>query len=227
MQIIGLLFGIGGLVVAYMSLRQLPEAAPAGFTPEIVHIVDFQDDPPRASYLHVLGGHYLPFASLALSPEGNNGAEPSFFLIPLVDERHSLKREMERFAAPAIAGQPDGVQEWDQYVAGSLDYSEIRLMVLSTDVTAWLDESAISVESDWVEGVVRDANNALDPGILSNLEEQFAGVAPDKLAILYENEAPPEEELLRLVTLVGSLFALLGIATFVASFFLRRRGWLR
>lgn len=227
MQIIGLLFGMGGLAVAYLGLRQLPEAAPAGFTPEIVHIVDFQDDPPRANYLHVLGGHYLPFASLALSPKGSDTSAPAFFLIPLVDERHALKREMERVAAPAIAGEPDGAEGWNQYVAGSLDYSEIRLLVLSTDVSAWLDESAISVESAWVEGVVRDANDALDPDILSNLEGQFSGVAPNKLAILYENEAPPEEEVLRLVTLVGSLFALLGIASFVASFFLRRRGWLR
>ena len=225
LRLLGLLLLLGGGVAALFSARRLPEALPSGTLPEIVDVTDFDEQLPRRPYVHVLGGWYLPYASLTLSAEGED--DGAFFLVPLVDDAHPLKREMERVAEGAYNGDAEAVQQWNTYATSTLDLTEVRVMVLSTRVPDWSRETAVAVETRWVEGVFRPADEALAPEILEILSSQFAGVVPGQLLILYEDEVPPREESVRMVLLLSGLAALLGLATLVATVAARRPAWLR
>ncbi len=227
LRLVGLLMLAAGCGVVAICVRQLPEALPAGTPPEIVHIVDLQEEPPRAHFLHVREGHYLPYASLALTSTGAPSAAPEFYLIPLVAAGHPLEREMERNAAAAMAGDARSLERWNAYTTSRLDLSQVRLLVLSTDTARWDAETAVVVETSHVEGVVRPLGEALAPEIIALLEGQFQGIDPERLLVLTEGEVPPGEELLRLLILLGGLAALLGLASIGATLLLRRPGWLR
>ncbi len=226
LRLLGLVLLIAGGVVVCLGARRLPESLPAGTPAEIVHVADFAIDPPRSPYLYVLGGTYLPYASLAVS-EGDLATSPSFFLVPLVDEESPLLAEMVSQAALTYEGEEEAAAGWNEYAASHLDLRGVALLVLSTDVARWTDETSVSVETRYIEGVVRTAERALAPELIAMLQEQFGGIAPDRLWILYEGEVPPAEESLRLAMLLGGLAAVLGLAMLFASLLTRRPRWLR
>lgn len=221
LRTLGLLGLMGGIVVALLAARRLPDAIPAGAPAQIVHIDDFQQQPPRTSFVHVRGGYLLPHAALALS-EGDGGA-PSLYLIPVVDEAHPLKIQMETAADRAAAGDPEALDAWQAFAEGKLDYSQVRLLLLSTDTGRWMAEPGVAVHVEWVEGVVRPAHSGLARGIVQLLNQQFDGVSSQRLVVLYEGELPPEEEALRLLLLLGGLAALLGLATLATTLLARPR----
>ena len=223
LRMLGLLVLLCGIVVGYLSARRLPDALPADTPPEIIHIVDFQDEAPRSTYLHVRGGHGLPFAALSFSQEDDPAR--LFSLVPLVDERHPLKEQMESRAAEVVEGDDASLARWQQYVSGKLDYSQVRLLLLTTDTEGWHTEPSASVLLESTEGVVRPAATALDADIVLALSEHFADVPTDELMVLYESELPPQEEALRLLLLLAALASLLGLATVVATLVTRRRQW--
>lgn len=225
LRLLGLVLLIAGGVVVFLGARRLPDSLPGGTSAEIVHIADFAVDPPRSSYLHVVGGWYLPYASLAVS-EGEANMTPAFFLIPLTDEGGPLLAAMRREAAATYEGDEKAAVRWDEYAASRLDLTGIPMLVLSTDAARWTGERAVAVETRYVEGVVRKAETALAPELLAMLDEQFEGIAPERLRILYEGEVPPAEESLRLAMLLGGLAGVLGLAMMVASLFARRPRWL-
>jgi len=221
LRTLGLLGLMGGIVVAVLAARRLPDAIPAGAPAQIVHIDDFQQSPPRSSFVHVRDGYVLPYAALALS-EGDGGV-PSLYLLPVVDEAHPLKIQMETAAGRAAAGDPEAVRAWRTYSRGQLDYSQVRLVMLSTDVPRWMGETAVAVPVEWVEGVVRPAHSGLSRDVLATMTQQFEGISPTRLVVLYEGELPPEEEALRLLLLLGGLAALLGLATLATTLLARPR----
>lgn len=221
LRTLGLLGLMGGIVVALLAARRLPDAIPAGAPAQIVHIDDFQQQPPRTTFVHVRGGYLLPHAGLAVS-EGDGDA-PSLYLIPVVDEAHPLKIQMETAAGRAVTGDPAALQAWQTFSQGKLDYSQVRLVLLSTDTQRWMAEPAVAVPVEWVEGVVRPAHSGLARGILQLLNQQFDGVSSERLVVLYEGELPPEEEALRLLLLLGGLAALLGLATLATTLLARPR----
>ncbi len=226
LRLLGLVLLIAGGVVVFLGARRLPDSLPSGTAAEIVHIADFSVDPPRSPYLHVVGGWYLPYASLAVS-EGEADSAPSFFLIPLAATGNSLLADMQREAEATYDGDVDAAAGWDEYVASRLDLSGVPMLVLSTDAPRWTEERAVAVETRYVEGVVRTADAALAPELLAMLDQQFDGIAPQRMRILYEGEIPPAEESLRLAMLLGGLAGVLGLAMMVASLFTRRPRWLR
>jgi hypothetical protein len=221
LRTLGLLGLMGGIVVALLAARRLPDAIPAGAPAQIVHIDDFQQRPPRTSFVHVRGGYLLPHAALAVS-EGDGGA-PSLYLIPVVDEAHPLKIQMETAAQRATTGDPAAQRAWQTFSQGKLDYSQVRLLLLSTDTQRWMAEPAVAVPVEWVEGVVRPAHSGLARGIVQLLNQQFDGISSERLVVLYEGELPPEEEALRLLLLLGGLAALLGLATLATTLLARPR----
>ena len=228
LRLLGLVLLIAGGVVVFLGATRLPDSLPGGTAAEIVHVADFSVDPPRSPYLHVVGGWYLPYASLAVS-EGEADSAPSFFLIPLTDARSPLLADMRREAAATYDADADtdAAARWDEYAASRLDLSGVPMLVLSTDVSRWTEERAVAVETRYVEGVARTADAALAPELLGMLNAQFDGIVPERLRILYEGEIPPAEESLRLAMLLGGLAGVLGLAMMVASLFTRRPRWLR
>jgi hypothetical protein len=221
LRTLGLLGLMGGIVVALLAARRLPDAVPAGAPAQIVHIADFQQQPPRTNFVHVRGGYLLPHAALALS-EGDGDA-PTLYLIPVVDEAHPLKIQMETAASRAATGDPAALQAWQSFAQGKLDYSQVRLLLLSTDTQRWMAEPAVAVPVEWIEGVVRPAHSGLSRGIVQLMNQQFDGVSPQRQVVLYEGELPPEEEALRLLLLLGGLAALLGLATLATTLLARPR----
>jgi len=224
LRVLGLLLLIAGGIVVFLGVRRLPEALPAGTPAEIVHVADFAIDPPRSPYLHVRGGSFLPYASLAVS-EGDG--TPGFFLIPLVDSDNELLEEMIEQASPAYDAEVAAVEQWNSYAASRLDLADVDMFVLSTDVERWTTETSVSVETHYVEGVVRTVDRALAAEIVQQLDAQFDGLSAERTWVLYEGEVPPAEESLRLAVLLGGLAALLGLAMMVASLLARRPRWLR
>lgn len=223
LRLLGLMLVVAGGIVVFLGVRRLPESLPAGTPAEIVHVADFALDPPRSSYLHVIGGTYLPYASLALA-EG--AAEPAFMLVPLVDPDNRLLSKMLREAEATYGGDDEALERWNAYVASRISLESVQVMVLTTDVQRWIDERSVAVQSRYVEGVVRVAGDALASEILALLDAQFADVASHRLRILYEGEVPPAEESLRLAILLGGLAAVLGLAMLAASVLARRPRWL-
>ena len=221
LRTLGLLGLLGGIVVGVLAARRLPDAIPAGAPAQIVHIDDFQQQPPRTSFVHVRGGYVLPFAALVVS-EGD-AAEPVLYLLPVVDEAHSLKIQMEAAANRAADGDAEAVRAWETYSRGQLDYSQVRLLLLSTDTERWMGEAEVAVPVEWVEGVVRPSHRGLASELVVLLNQQFLGVSPQRLMVLYEGELPPEEEALRLLLLLSGLASLLGLAT-LATTLLARSG---
>lgn len=220
LRALGLLVLIGGIVLGLLSLRRLPDASPADAPPQIAHITDVQEEKPRATYLHLRGGHALPYAALAFS--AGDAAEPAFYLVPLVDEDHPLKLEMEARARQVVEDDPATHAGWKEYAADRLDYSEVRMLLVSSDIGRWKNEPSVVVPLEWVEGVVRPLAEALDEDVVIQLDEQFADVRIDRLLVLTEGEVPPEEEALRLLLLLSALAALLGFATVLATSIARR-----
>ena len=215
LRALGLLVLIGGIAVGLLSLRRLPDAVPADVPPQIAHITDVQEEKPRVTYLHLRGGHALPHAALAFST--GDADEPVFYLVPLVDEDHPLKLEMEERARRLVEGDTATETAWREYASGRLDYSEVRMLLLSTDIGRWTSEPSVVVPLEWVEGVVRPLSEALDGEVVIQLDEQFADVRIERLLVLTEGEAPPEEEALRLLLLLSALAALLGFATVMTT----------
>jgi hypothetical protein len=223
LRVLGSLLLIAGGIVVFLGVRRLPEALPAGTPAEIVHVAGFAIDPPRSPYLHVRGGSFLPYASLAVS-EGDG--IPAFFLIPLVAADNGLLTEMVTEASPAYDEDQAAVERWNTYAASRLELDQVDMFVLSTDVERWTTETSVSVETHYVEGVVRTAERALAAEIIEQLDAQFDGLSAAHAWVLYEGEVPPAEESLRLAVLLGGLAALLGLAMMVASLLARRPRWL-
>jgi len=218
LRALGILVLIGGIAVGLLSLRRLPDALPADAPPQIVHITDVQEELPRATYLHLRGGHALPYASLAFS----DGDVPVFYLVPLVDEHHPLKDEMESKARAIVEGDAASLEGWDAYASSRLDYAEVRMLLLTADTRRWQSDPSVFVPVEWVEGVARPLREALDEDVVLQLDEQFSDVRIERLLVLTEGEAPPEEEVLRLLLLLSALAALLGFATVLATIVARR-----
>lgn len=226
LRAMGTLLLVGGVLILVVGVRRLPEALPGGTPAQIVHIVDYQEERPRATYLHVLDGSLLPFGSVGIAPTTDPNRNPDYFLIPMVDEDHPLKREMERYARAMQDGDSAATTRWDSYVRSPPDWSEVQLLALSTATTTWSTETAISVETHAIEGVVRRADVALAPSVLVLLEDHAEGFAPEQVGVLYIGEVPPEREAMTVTIGLGGLASLLGLATFLATFWARRPGWL-
>jgi hypothetical protein len=220
LRVMGLMFLVCGLAVGTLSALRLPDAVPAGRPPEIVHIADFQEDPPRSHYVHLRGAQALPFASVTLC--AGRSDVPRFVLVPLVDERHPLKQEMERRAARVVEEGEDALDGWNDYVESRLDFAEVRLVLLSEDVGRWADTADVVVTEEWIEGVVRPAQGGLADEVVALLDTEFRNVPERQLMILYAGEIPPEEEALRLLVILSGLAALLGMATLLATWIVRR-----
>jgi len=215
----GLLFLVCGLAVGTLSALRLPDAVPAGRPPEIVHIGDFQEDPPRSHYVHLRGAQALPFAALTLC-RGRSDV-PRFVLVPLVDERHPLKQQMEsRAGRLAVDGEP-GLDRWNDYVESRLDFAEVRLLLLSEDTGRWADAADVAVPLQAIEGVVRPVRGGLADEVVALLDTEFKNVPQRQLMVLYAGEIPPEEEALRLLLILSGLASLLGVATLFATWIVR------
>jgi len=226
LRVLGTLLLVGGVLIVAGGVRRLPDAEPMGTPAQIVHIVDYQDEPPRATFLHVLDGSLLPYGSVRIAEVGEPDGDEAFVLIPLVDQDHPLKREMERLADAVHDGDDGALQRWSAYIEAPPDWSQVQLLMLTTDVYNWSRESAISVETHAIEGVAHPADEVLSPTVLALLHEQTAGFAPEATAVLYIEEVPPELQAMRLTIGLGGIAALMGLSTFIATFWARRPAWL-
>ncbi len=226
LRVLGSLLLVGGVVVVIVALRHLPEALPSGTPAHIVHVVDYYEEPPRARFLHVLDASLLPFGSVAVGEAGAPPVDPEFFLIPMVDEAHPLKRQMERHARALRGGDPEAEARWEALVGSPPDWTGVQLLALTDATHTWSQERAISVETHAVEGVARPADEALSPAVLASLAGAVTGFDPAHAVVLSIGEVPPEREALTVTVGLGALAAVLGLATFVATFWARRPGWL-